>query len=858
MTGEPGGLDELATARLTEGRALLAQLVSEREELAAAAIAERDKRLRDQQWRGAMPAYRRLEEWDSASQERLSRLPAEQRRCLLFALTERLAAGGGEYSPPANWFSDLCRIPLDLATGDVRLLAALAEPGSGSSGYRPFQFVVKSVAALLVEGALGAEALAGAIADQVCGWTVMTYHWYGADTVLRATAADRWEWHMGSDVADLRAKALDLAGRPPALPPLEGAASRDDGWGLAVIGSLGLVEDWPAGVRSLLDHCSTARSPRPGPRWEKVCRQRLDAVPDPSGLLRQLLELLLSTEPVRFLTDGGRRMLLVGFNEQLIKGIVWAAGVLDPAWLPEVLQAVAVRCLRLCSGHVFADTAVQGEKIPYACFRALAASGSDASLVALARIGQATANGAVLKNLARTLEEAAAARGLAAASLLDRLVPDYGLDPGGQVTIPADGGCWTLRLDDREGAVAQDPGDGGVPPSVAQLLGEIRQTVAAVRSRLDALFAERRQWHADDFAGCYLRHPLAGWLAARLAWTFTSAGGGQAIRGFPERSGDRVRTPDGTVPVPPGCLVELVHPVDLTADELAALRRLCEDRAVSQPVRQLWRETYWPGPGERDALYSERYAGHVLRFGQAYGLARKRGWTGGFLSGAWDGGDTATARRDYPAAGLRASWAIAQLDHGSSDIAVDLCLTERVWFAPIGDTDMTPVPLADVPAEVFSEAMRDLDLVVSVTTVANDPFWLESYRGWPAIDRYWERINRDGLDQLRIHRRDILASFCGSPQTSRCYQLGERELVVTGALATYRIDLATANVRMEPGGKWLSFDTRAAPGKENYHHVLGLPAIDDDEILHRILVRAAILADDEQLASRKLLKQIRG
>ena len=38
----------------------------------------------------------------------------------------------------------------------------------------------------------------------------------------------------------------------------------------------------------------------------------------------------------------------------------------------------------------------------------------------------------------------------------------------------------------------------------------------------------------------------------------------------------------------------------------------------------------------------------------------------------------------------------------------------------------------------------------------------------------------------------------------------------------------------------------------------GLPAIDDDEILQRILVRAAILADDEQLASRKLLKQIRG
>jgi hypothetical protein len=171
---------------------------------------------------------------------------------------------------------------------------------------------------------------------------------------------------------------------------------------------------------------------------------------------------------------------------------------------------------------------------------------------------------------------------------------------------------------------------------------------------------------------------------------------------------------------------------------------------------------------------------------------------------------------------------------------------------------MAPVPLADVPAEVFSEAMRDLDLVVSVATVANDPLWLENYRGWPAIDRYWERITRSGLDQLRVNRRDILAAFCDGPQTRQCYQLTDRDLVVTGSLATYRIDLATANVRMEPAGKRLSFDTRPGPAKTYNDEVLGLPAIDDDEILQRILIRAAILADDEQLVPRKLLKQIRG
>lgn len=63
---------------------------------------------------------------------------------------------------------------------------------------------------------------------------------------------------------------------------------------------------------------------------------------------------------------------------------------------------------------------------------------------------------------------------------------------------------------------------------------------------------------------------------------------------------------------------------------------------------------------------------------------------------------------------------------------------------------------------------------------------------------------------------------------------------------------------MEPTGKWLSFDARAAPDKACNHEILGLPAIDDDDILQRTLVRSAILADDEQLAGRKLLKQVRG
>jgi hypothetical protein len=851
--GSGGGLDELSAARLGEGRAILAGLVAEYDRLVAAAVAERE---RERRWRGDGPAAQAVEDWDV--RDRLAGLPPEAVRCLMFALAERLSAGGEEYSPPAHWFYWLSRLPLGLVAGDVRLLAAVAEPGAGSGGYKPFEFVVTMAARLLEKQAIGAEALAAAVGDQVLGWNPMSYHWFSADYVLRSRGGAGILAGQVSGVASLRDRALDLAGYPPALPPLEGPVSRDDGWGLAAIGWLGVAEDWPAGVAALLEHCAAARAARPGPGWVKQCRGRLAAVADAPGLLRRLLDLVLGTEPESYLTDQGRQKILVGFNEQLIKGIAWAAGVAEPVWLPEVLLAVASRCLRLCSGHVFRDTVVQGEKIPYACFRALAMSGSDASLTALARIGRATTNGSVLKNLTRTLEEAAAQRGLSPAGLLEQLTPDHGLDAAGRVVMEAEGSTWAVRCDDRHGAVAEGPPGADVPAGVAEVVAEVTMTVAAARERLEALFADRREWHCEDFADNYVRHPLTGWLARRLAWTWT-APDGQTERGFPGPEGGTIITPRGTIPVRAGSLVRLAHPVLLEPGELAALRELGQERGVVQPFRQLWRETYQLTDSEREAgLYTARYAGHVLRFNQAYGLARRRGWTGGFLSATWDGGDSAVARRDYPSAGLRASWAIAELGHISHEVPVDLCITENVSFSPLHDTVRAPVPLADVPADVFSEAMRDLDLVVSVATVASDPAWLEEYNGQPVLGQYWQRIAEGGLDQLRVHRHALLAPYYASADAEDRYRLTESDLIVRGSLATYRIDLATASVRTEPAGTWLSFDTKLTARQSYDHDILGLPAIDDDEILHRILIRAAILADDEHLASRKLLKQIRG
>lgn len=128
----------------------------------------------------------------------------------MFALAEWLSAGGQAYSWRGDCSFWLAHRPFDLAAGDVRLLAALAEPGDKSAGYRPFEFVVQAVEELLGQQAVGSRALAEAVADQVLGWNAMVYHGGCADRCSGSIWGDgtavigwascgigRWRWPGG-------------------------------------------------------------------------------------------------------------------------------------------------------------------------------------------------------------------------------------------------------------------------------------------------------------------------------------------------------------------------------------------------------------------------------------------------------------------------------------------------------------------------------------------------------------------------------------------------------------------------------------------------------------------------------------
>ena len=296
----------------------------------------------------------------------IGELPGEDQRCLLLAAAEGLGTGtrwnaladclgAGVFgvSIEQRCFRLIAEMGLELDAADVRLLGAVCGP----QGPVVFALALQHAAGLLEAGAAGAQAVADSLADRALDWNPM----------YRIKARARHP----EGLCVLRDAALELAVRPPAPPEMEGPVSRDDGYGRAVIAFLGPVEDWPAGAQKFLAHCRMSGGTGPSARWRRRCAQLAAALGDGPGLVRHLLELVVSTAPLRYQTEFRPWDLLADRNSGLIRGLVWAAGVLGEPWLSEVTGPVAERWLRLSAGRSFRWVPVCGDKVLLACFDVL-------------------------------------------------------------------------------------------------------------------------------------------------------------------------------------------------------------------------------------------------------------------------------------------------------------------------------------------------------------------------------------------------------------------------------------------------------------------------------------------------------
>jgi hypothetical protein len=465
----------------------------------------------------------------------------------------------------------------------------------------------------------------------------------------------------------------------------------------------------------------------------------------------------------------------------------------------------------------------------------------------------------MLKQIDAALEDASRRQGLTTAELVESAVPDFGLGAAGEKATRLGEATATvaLRSPDRVEVRWETNGKStrSMPAGVAAghadglralkaEVRELRAALAAERARLESLFAEERSWPLDRWRRLYLEHPVTGALARGLIWRFVERTDSRV--GFPSPSGAAFTSPDGTDFAPSKrARVELWHPIDSPADEVAAWRRFLVERTLAQPLKQAFREVYVLAPVERETrTYSNRFAAHIVRYGQIYAVVKSRGWAVNAL-GPWDGGYEAIARRELGAERIRAEFYYELVETQDMPLHPDLAATDQVRFHRLDERE--PLPLAEVPPRVFSEAMRDVDLFVSVSSIAADPEWID--RGENRYEDFWFRTSFGELGESAEVRRDALRYVLPSLAIADRCELEDRFLRVRGDLGTYRIHLGSGNVLMEPNDQYLCI-VPARSGRKVY-----LPFEGDDR-LATILGKAFLLARDTKISDQSIRAQI--
>ncbi|MGW4940200.1 DUF4132 domain-containing protein [Actinoplanes sp. NPDC004185] len=605
----------------------------------------------------------------------------------------------------------------------------------------------------------------------------------------------------------------------------------DDVFDAAVQESLGpLLAD--AGTRAVLRHAGSLAKPVPSKGWLR----RADDLLGAAGIVHPLLE--------RFCAYQGS----VGEDtDVLVRGLIWFAARDPGEEATALLARVAVR-----AGT--ASPVVRAPRTAAAAVEILADRGGDAPVRALVRLALTVRSKPLLTRVRGAVERIERGRGWAAGEALELGIDDHGLDAEGQ-RWPVPGSVLVEVVDGRARSVVMRdgkplkrvPADVDVTPA-RTLVKEITKTLAAERDRIESLLSTERTWGWADWVARYLAHPVTGAVAGRLIWQ-ASVDGRSWRAGIPRRpAGGIWRLVDeaGDDFEVMGGQVRLWHPVLAGPGEVTRWRDHLGEDEVRQPFKQAFREIYPLTPAEASSrTSSRRFAGHILRYRQAGALMRSRGWAASYL-GLWDQGHRTEAAKELGGGGWRAL--LAHEAAGEADHEVAYCTIGEVRFARRAGEAWQDAPLTEVPVRVFSEAMRDVDLFVGVTSIAADEAWQD--RGTERFRTYRESAGFGALTASAEVRRDVLARLLPRLSIgSRC-ELTERYLRVRGNRGTYRIHLGSATILIEPHDTYLCIvpDHKRKPA-------VHLP-FDDDRVLSLILSKAILLAADDTITDPTIVPQL--
>lgn len=275
----------------------------------------------------------------------------------------------------------------------------------------------------------------------------------------------------------------------------------------------------------------------------------------------------------------------------------------------------------------------------------LASVGSERAMLRIAHVA-AKGRGRGVKNAASNwLRRIAQARGLSKEQLADRLVPDLGLDSDGSLTFDLGSRSFRVGFDEQLKPWVRGD-DGKKRKSLPKSKKDDVEKSAAAKKRWSALKKDARmlasiqiarfehamliarEWSMEEFQQYVMAHPLLRHVVRRLIWKT-----GKLVFRIDE-SGQPVDADDNEQALGTDT-VRLVHPLEMSPEELGTWCERLADYEILQPFEQLQRETYVFGTASSKAVI-ESIEGARAKGGTVAGL-QNRGWSRGPVedAGQW-------------------------------------------------------------------------------------------------------------------------------------------------------------------------------------------------------------------------------
>jgi hypothetical protein len=343
---------------------------------------------------------------------------------------------------------------------------------------------------------------------------------------------------------------------------------------------------------------------------------------------------------------------------------------------------------------------------------------------------------------------------------------------------------------------------------------ELKRQASRIRPSLEQFMVRGDEFTGAELGGL-MRHPLLAPMLTNLVLV------GDGIMGYPAHGGKALENHRGEVEaVKAAEKLRIAHPHDfLPAAQWHAWQKECFARERIQPFKQVFRELYpLTAPEKQEGNQTRRYAGHQVQPRQALALLGQRGWVNHPEEGI---------RKVFHEAGLVA-WLEFQ-EGFFTPAEIEGLTLETVFFTKRGENER--LKLDQLPPRLFSETMRDLDLVVSVA-------------------------HRGGVDPeasaSTIEMRSTLVEETVRLLKLANVQVKDRYALVKGELGEYSVHLGSAVTRKMPGESLFLVAVHS-----QHRGRLFLPFADDDPKTAEVMSKVLLLARDKEIKDPNILDQIR-